>query len=194
MKLLSLICVLALVTGVFAEDQPVDLVICLDTSNSMDGLIDSAKQKLWDIVNELGRAKPKPHLRVGLYAYGTPGFGAETGYVKKLTDLTDDLDAVYGHLTGLRTDGGTEFVARVVRAAALEQSWSKDKNALKIIVVAGNEAALAGFAGSGVADLQQLVVDVREASDEVRALARTLRDQPASLLRESKERGVEIAP
>jgi len=141
MKLLSLICVLALVTGVFAEDQPVDLVICLDTSNSMDGLIDSAKQKLWDIVNELGRAKPKPHLRVGLYAYGTPGFGAETGYVKKLTDLTDDLDAVYGHLTGLRTDGGTEFVARVVRAAALEQSWSKDKNALKIIVVAGNEAA-----------------------------------------------------
>lgn len=61
-------------------------------------------------------------------------------------------------------------------------------------IVAGNEAALAGFAGSGVADLQQLVVDVREASVEVRALARTLRDQPASLLRESKERGVEIAP
>jgi phospholipid/cholesterol/gamma-HCH transport system substrate-binding protein len=60
-------------------------------------------------------------------------------------------------------------------------------------IVAGNEASLAGFAGSGVADLQQLVVDVREASTEVRALARTLRDQPASLLRESKESGVEIA-
>ena len=61
-------------------------------------------------------------------------------------------------------------------------------------IVAGNEAALAGFAGSGVADLQQLVVDVREASVEVRALARTLRDAPASLVREPKERGVEIAP
>jgi phospholipid/cholesterol/gamma-HCH transport system substrate-binding protein len=60
-------------------------------------------------------------------------------------------------------------------------------------IVAGNEAALAGFAGSGVADLQQLVVDVREASVEIRALARTLRDEPASLLRESRESGVEIA-
>lgn len=124
-----------------AEEQPVDLVICLDTSNSMDGLIDAAKQKLWDIVNELGRAKPKPLLRVGLYAYGTPGYGADNGYVKKLTDLTDDLDSVYGFLTALRTNGGDEFVARVTRAATLEQAWSKDKGALKIIVVAGNEGA-----------------------------------------------------
>ena len=31
------------------------MVICLDVSGSMDGLIDSAKNKLWDIVNELAR-------------------------------------------------------------------------------------------------------------------------------------------
>jgi hypothetical protein len=123
------------------KERPIDLVICLDTSNSMDGLINAAKQKLWDIVNELAKARPKPHLRVALYAYGTPGFGRETGYVRKQIDLTDDLDAVYGKLTALVTNGGEEYVARVVRTSVLEQSWSGEKDALKIIVVAGNEPA-----------------------------------------------------
>lgn len=123
------------------KERPIDLVICLDTSNSMDGLINAAKQKLWDIVNELAKAKPRPHLRVALYAYGTPSFGAETGYVRKQIDLTDDLDAVYGKLTVLVTNGGEEFVARVVRTSVMEQPWSGEKDALKIIVVAGNEPA-----------------------------------------------------
>jgi len=37
------------------------------------------------------------------------------------------------------------------------------------------------------------VIDVRDASAEVRALARSLRENPSSLLREAKEQGVEIA-
>lgn len=123
------------------QERPIDLVICLDTSGSMNGLINAAKQKLWDIVNELAKAKPKPHLRVALYAYGTPSYGAETGYVREQIDLTDDLDAVYGKLTALVTNGGEEFVARVVRTSVLEQPWSGEKDALKIIVVAGNEPA-----------------------------------------------------
>jgi len=61
-------------------------------------------------------------------------------------------------------------------------------------IVAGNEASLAQFAGSGVADLQALVVDLRGTSDEVRALARGLRDRPSSLLIEQKESGMEIPP
>ena len=61
-------------------------------------------------------------------------------------------------------------------------------------IVAGNEASLAQFAGSGVADLQALAVDLRGASEEVRALARGLRDRPSSLLIEQKESGMEIPP
>ena len=60
-------------------------------------------------------------------------------------------------------------------------------------IVAGNEAALGGLAGSGAAELQQLVIDVRDASAEVRALAVALRENPSSLVRESREHGVEIA-
>ena len=44
--------------------RDVDLVIALDVSSSMDGLIESAKQRLWDITNELAQARPVPALRV----------------------------------------------------------------------------------------------------------------------------------
>jgi hypothetical protein len=124
-----------------SKDHPIDIVICLDTSNSMDGLIGSAKQKIWDIVNALATAKPKPYLRVALYAYGSPTFGSQTGFVHKEVDLSDDLDKVFAALTALRTNGGDEYCARVISAAADEQPWDDDKKALKIIVVAGNEPA-----------------------------------------------------
>ena len=123
-------------------DQPkVDLVLCIDVSNSMDGLIDSAKLKLWDVVNELAKMKPTPELRVGLYSYGHDNYPAKDGWVRKDLDLTIDLDEVYAKLTALKTRGGTEFVARVTKTAIAEQKWAADKNALKLIFVCGNEPA-----------------------------------------------------
>lgn len=61
-------------------------------------------------------------------------------------------------------------------------------------IVANSEGPLSQLTGPGAAELQQLVIDLRDASGEVRALARDLRDQPSSLLREQKESGVEIEP
>jgi Mg-chelatase subunit ChlD len=121
--------------------RTVDLVICLDTSGSMTGLIESAKQKLWAVVNELATARPRPKLRVALYHYGNSGLDPKTGWVKQLCPLTDDLDTVYGKLFALKTNGGTEYVARVVRAATNELNWNPDRKTLRIIFVAGNEPA-----------------------------------------------------
>ncbi len=59
-------------------------------------------------------------------------------------------------------------------------------------LVNANDGAFGRSAGSSLAELQQLVIDARVASNEVRDLARTLREQPSSLLREPKESGVEI--
>ena len=109
-----------------SASHPIDLVLALDCSNSMDGLISAAKVKLWDIVNELGRAKPNPTLRVALYSYGNDRYNAENGWVRKETDFTDDLDAIYSKLNALTTQGGTEYVARVTRAAITELDWSKN--------------------------------------------------------------------
>ena len=124
-----------------AEQRHVDVVICLDTSNSMDGLIESAKQKLWAVVNELATAKPKPILRVGLYHYGNSRLSPTNGWVQQLCPLTRDLDEVYSKLFALRTRGGTEYVARVVRAATGELDWNTDRRTLRMIFVAGNEPA-----------------------------------------------------
>lgn len=121
--------------------KPIDLVICLDVSGSMNGLIDSAKIQLWNVVNELARIKPTPMLRVGLYAYGSSHFDAKKGWVHKEVDLTEDLDEVYKALNALKTGGGDEYVARAAKTALDDQPWSKDKDALKVIFVCGNEPA-----------------------------------------------------
>lgn len=124
---------------VAAEGPAIDLVICLDVSGSMNGLIDSAKIRLWDIVNELAKLKPTPNLRVGLYSYGHSNYPADKGWVRKDMDLTVDLDDVYKALNGLTIGGGTELVARVSKTAIEEQKWSADKNAMKLLFVCGNE-------------------------------------------------------
>ncbi len=124
-----------------AAGKPIDIVLCLDTSNSMDGLIASAKVKLWDIVNNLAKAKPTPNLRVALYSYGNTTYDRNAGWVRKELDFSTDLDAVYQKLNGLTTRGGTEYVGRVCRDAIDQQKWTEEKGGLKIIFVCGNEPA-----------------------------------------------------
>ncbi len=119
----------------------IDVVIALDVSGSMTGLIESAKQRLWDIVNELGRAQPQPELRLAILSFGRPSYGEGTGYVKIDLPFTSDLDAVNQTLFGFGTDGGDEYVARVVSTAVNELAWNDDPDALRILFVAGNEAA-----------------------------------------------------
>ena len=80
--------------------SPIDLVICLDTSGSMQGLINAARQKLWSVVSELATAKPMPDLRVALLTYGSPG-NDEAGHVVLQSDLTRDLDLISEKLFAL---------------------------------------------------------------------------------------------
>jgi phospholipid/cholesterol/gamma-HCH transport system substrate-binding protein len=101
------------------------------------------------------------------------------------TALTQRLNAVAaGSQSGLE---GTLKSAQVASETLARTAESLER------IVAGNEAALSGLAGPGAVELQQLVLDVRDASTEIRALARSLRENPSSLLREAKEHGVEIA-
>jgi Mg-chelatase subunit ChlD len=120
--------------------RTIDLAICLDTSNSMDGLIDAARRKIWTIVNDLALAKPTPRLRVAVLAYGNDTYEANAGWVKVQATFTEDLDHVSKTLFGLTTRGGTEYVGRVLQNA-LTLPWQEDKRALKLIIVSGNESA-----------------------------------------------------
>ncbi len=139
---LAAACCLALpVLSAEPDRSRIDLALCLDTSNSMDGLIGSAKLKLWAIVNELARAKPTPALRVALLSYGNTGYEPGKGWVRKDLDFTSDLDQVFAVLNALTTNGGEEYVARVVQDAAEGLDWTESPSALKLVFVAGNEAA-----------------------------------------------------
>jgi hypothetical protein len=48
---------------------------------------------------------------------------------------------VYAKLFALRTNGGSEYVARAVKVATEQMQWDPDQKTLKIIFVAGNEPA-----------------------------------------------------
>jgi Mg-chelatase subunit ChlD len=121
--------------------RAIDLVICLDVSGSMNGLINAARQNLWSIVNDMATLRPQPELRVALLTYGSPAYGAETGFVSIQAELTTDLDLVSQKLFALTTNGGAEYVARAVKRSLDDLKWSQDPEALKLIFVAGNEAA-----------------------------------------------------
>ncbi|HZN39072.1 MAG TPA: VWA domain-containing protein [Planctomycetota bacterium] len=124
-----------------AVQRPVDLAICLDISGSMNGLLNAARQNLWAVVNDLAKLQPAPTLRVALLTYGCSAYDPEKGWVRVETAFTTDLDAVSQKLFALSTNGGEEYVARVMQAALTELSWSSDPKALKLMFVAGNEPA-----------------------------------------------------
>ncbi len=123
------------------ERRYVDLAICLDTSGSMRGLLDSARQSIWAIVNDLALAKPAPRLRIALLTFGNDGHSKANGWVRVDTGFTGDLDLVSEKLFALKTNGGTELVGRVLQASLEQLRWTSSSNALKLIVVAGNESA-----------------------------------------------------
>src|SRR4051794_6136845 len=115
----------------------VEVVFCLDTTGSMGGLIDGAKQKVWAICNQIAGGKPTPDLRVGLVAYRDRG----DDYVTKVTDLTGDLDAVHGELKKFTANGGgdaPESVNQALDDAVNKVKWSTDKRTLRIIFLVGD--------------------------------------------------------
>lgn len=123
--------------------QPrVQMAILLDTSGSMDGLIDQARSRLWKIVGELARAKKNgkaPRLQVALYEYGQSSIPAAEGYLRRVVPLSEDLDRVSEELFRLRTNGGDEYCGQVIGAAVRELEWSGGGGDLKMIFIAGNE-------------------------------------------------------
>lgn len=124
------------------NDNLIQLAILLDTSNSMDGLIDQAKSQLWKIVNELALAKKNgesPDLEVSLYEYGKSSLDQGEGYLRMILPLTKDLDGVSEELFKLTTNGGDEYCGTVIKASVEGLKWSKHNDVLKVIYIAGNE-------------------------------------------------------
>ena len=120
----------------------IQVALLLDTSNSMDGLIDQAKAQLWKMVNRLADAQRQNEgvtLEIALFEYGNSGLDAGNGYIRLVHPLNTDLDGLSEKLFELKTNGGEEYCGWTIKTALSDISWSTEANDLRIIVIAGNE-------------------------------------------------------
>jgi len=136
--------------GKFKPAVPtIKLALLLDTSSSMDGLIDQAKAQLWTMVNLLAGAKKNgntSNIQIALYEYGNSGLDVKNGYIKMIVPFNNDLDMVSNELFKLKTNGGSEFCGQVIDDATKNLNWvfNGEKADFQMIIIAGNEAFTQG--------------------------------------------------
>jgi Mg-chelatase subunit ChlD len=115
------------------ERKTLEMVFALDTTGSMGGLIEGAKQRIWGIVNEVMQSESRPDVRIGLVAYRDRG----DQYVTEVFPMTDNLDAVYTTLMDYRADGGgdtPENVRRALSDAVHKAGWSRQSDRIAQVV------------------------------------------------------------
>lgn len=118
-------------------DAQIEVAFVLDTTGSMSGLIEGAKQKIWSIANQMASSKQKASVRMALIGYRDRG----DEYVTKRFDLTTDIDAIYGHLRAFQANGGgdtPESVNQALKEAVQDLSWSEGDNVYRVIFLVGD--------------------------------------------------------
>ena len=115
----------------------IEAVFVLDTTGSMGGLIQAAKDKIWSIASTMASAQPAPEIRVGLVAYRDRG----DDYVTRVVELSKDLDAVHAELMQLQAQGGgdgPESVNAALDKALNGIAWSQDPSVYRVIFLVGD--------------------------------------------------------
>ncbi len=133
----------AVLNNTSAPQQYVKIALLLDTSNSMDGLINQAKAQLWDIVNEFTYARcgnhSRPQLQIALYEYGNDNLSSREGYIRQVLNFSSNLDEISEKLFSLTTNGGEEYCGQVIHTSLKQLEWGKNPDDLKLVFIAGNE-------------------------------------------------------
>ena len=116
----------------------IDVVFVLDTTGSMSGLLEGAKEKIWSIANRIVSGQPRPDVRIGLVGYRDRG----DDYITKVTSLTRDMDDVHQALLDFQPRGGgdgPEDVNAAMSAAIQQQPWQDgQQKSLKLIFLVGD--------------------------------------------------------
>jgi Mg-chelatase subunit ChlD len=124
-----------------AIEQPkIEVVFILDTTGSMSGLINAAKEKIWSIAGTMAQANTAPQIKMGLVAYRDRG----DAYITKSIDLSDDLDSMYSKLMDFRANGGgdgPESVNQGLYDAVHKMSWNQDESTYKVVFLVGDAPA-----------------------------------------------------
>ena len=119
------------------QANKIELVFALDTTGSMGGLIQAAKEKIWSIATNMAQAESAPEIRIGLVGFRDRG----DAYVTKVIDLSTDLDSIYAQLMDFSAAGGgdtPESVNQALYDAVHKMSWSNEQDAYKVIFLVGD--------------------------------------------------------
>lgn len=117
--------------------KKIELVFALDTTGSMGGLIEAAKEKIWSIATNMAQAQSQPEIKIGLVAYRDRG----DAYITKVVELSSDLDTVYSQLMDFKVNGGgdsPESVNQALYDAVHKIKWSEDQETYKAIFLVGD--------------------------------------------------------
>lgn len=120
-----------------ATTPVIDVVFVLDTTGSMGGLLETAKEKIWSIATTMTSAQQTPNIRIGLVGFRDRG----DEYVTRVIDLSDDLDSVYASLMDFQADGGgdgPESVNKALYDAVHGVSWSQHPQAYQVVFLVGD--------------------------------------------------------
>ncbi len=118
----------------------IEAVFVLDTTGSMSGLLQAAKDKIWSIAATMAAGQPAPEIRIGIVAYRDRG----DAYVTRVTDLSADLDSIHATLLQLTAGGGgdtPESVNAALHDALHRISWSRGAGVYRTIFLVGDAPA-----------------------------------------------------
>jgi Mg-chelatase subunit ChlD len=154
------------------EGKTLEMVFVIDTTGSMGGLIEGAKQKTWQIINEVMQKSSQPRVRVGLVAYRDRG----DSYVTRVQPLTEDLDKVYMNLMDYNAAGGgdePEAVGSALADAVAKAGWSKQRDDVaQIIFLVGDARPQTGQSEPDVLEItaratkQNMIVNTIQCGNE----------------------------
>jgi uncharacterized protein YegL len=119
------------------QSHRIEVVFVLDTTSSMSGLIQAAKEKIWSIATTMASARQNPDIKMGLVAFRDRG----DAYITRVFDLSDDLDSMYVSLMDFRAQGGgdgPESVNQALYDAIHKVSWSNDSNVYRVVFLVGD--------------------------------------------------------
>jgi len=131
---------------IVAQHSSIEVVFVLDTTGSMSGMIDAAKQNIWSIVSTMASTQNNSDIRVGLVAYRDRG----DEYITQSVDLSKDLDSMYAELMDFQADGGgdgPESVNQALSTAVNKISWSQSSGTYKVVFLVGDAPAHMDYAG-----------------------------------------------
>ena len=135
------------------QPQKIQIALLLDTSGSMERMLELAEGNFWFLVDELMSQYDGyyiPEIEIALYEYGSPGIGRRAKYMRQVVPLTYELDWISDELHHLSQYQygrfeGQEYCGEVVLKATNELNWSNHPDDLKMIFIIGNESFAQGM-------------------------------------------------